>query len=153
MKITNPCSAEQAWYEQIVACFIDNLMLDHNSCSATVREYAKSINMIFWLCNFPIPADFLDWNYICTILISGREKEENIARQRSLITQEMFAALKTLSNKSDINSPETVVADWFTFIRVTGLQVAKYAQQTKSKIDVHKYPSGKQVMKVFLPTD
>jgi hypothetical protein len=65
----------------------------------------------------------------------------------------MFAALKKLSNKSDINSPENVVADWFTFIRVTGLQVAKYAQQTKSKKDLHKYPSGKRVTKAYLPTD
>jgi hypothetical protein len=85
-------------------------MLDHNSCSATVRGYAKSINMLFCLCNFPIPADFLDWNTICTILISGREKEENILRQRSSITREMFAALKALGNESDIDSPETVVA-------------------------------------------
>ncbi len=65
----------------------------------------------------------------------------------------MCAALKTLGNESDINSPETVVTDWFTFIRVTGLQVAKHAQQTKSKIDMHKYPSGKWITKVFLPTD
>jgi hypothetical protein len=118
-----------------------------------VRGYAMSITMLFCLCNFPTPADFLDWNNICTILISGREKEENIARQRSPITREIFAALKTLGNKSDIDSPEIVVADWFTFIRVTGLQVAKYARQTKSKIDVHKYPSGKWVTKAFLPTD
>ncbi len=83
MKITNPCSTEQAGYEQIVACFIKNLILDHNSCSATVRGYTKSINMLFHLRNFPIPADFLDWNKICTILILGRDKEENTARQRS----------------------------------------------------------------------
>jgi hypothetical protein len=89
----------------------------------TVRGYAKSINMLFCFCNFPIPADFLDWNNICTILISGREKKENIARQRSLITREMFAALKKLGNESDINSPETVVADWFTFIRVTDYEL------------------------------
>ncbi len=111
MKITNPCSAEQAGYERIITCFIKNLMLDYNSCSATVRGYAKSINILFCLCNFPIPADFLDQNNICTILISGREKEKNIVRQRSPITREMFAALKLLGNKSDIDSPETVVAD------------------------------------------
>jgi hypothetical protein len=86
MKITDPCGAEQAGYEQIVACFIKNLMLNHNSCSAMVRGYAESINMLFPLCNFPIPADFLDWNNICTILITGKEKEENIARQGSPIT-------------------------------------------------------------------
>jgi hypothetical protein len=64
MKITNPCGAKQAGYEQIVACFIKNLMLDHNSRSAMVRGYAKSINMLFRLRNFPIPADFLDRNNI-----------------------------------------------------------------------------------------
>jgi hypothetical protein len=111
MKITEPCGAEQAGYEQIVACFIENLTLNHNSCSATVRGYAKSVNMLFCLCNFPIPADFLNWNNICTILISGREKEENIVRQHSPIKREMFAAQKKLGNESDINSPEIVVAD------------------------------------------
>jgi hypothetical protein len=153
MKITNPCSAEQAEYEQIIACFIKNLMLDHNSCSAMERGYAKSINMLFRHCNYPIPADFLDRNNICTILISEREKEENIARQRSPITREMFATLKMLGNESDIDSPETVITNWFTFIRVNGIRVIKYAKQTESKIDVHEYPSGKRVTKAFLPMD
>jgi hypothetical protein len=89
MKISNSCGAEQAGYEQIVACFIKNLMLNHNSRSAMVRGYAKSINMLICLQNFPIPADFLDRNNICTTLISGREKEENIARQCSPLSQEM----------------------------------------------------------------
>jgi hypothetical protein len=89
MKITDPCGAKQAGYEQIVSCFIKNLMLDHNSHSATVRGYAKSINMKFCLQNFPIPADFLDRNNICTTLISGREKEENIARQCRPLSREM----------------------------------------------------------------
>jgi hypothetical protein len=33
----------------------------------------------------------------------------------------MFAALKNIGDKSAIDSLETVVADWFIFIRVTGL--------------------------------
>jgi hypothetical protein len=89
MKITNPCGAEQAGYERIVACFIKNLMLDHNSRSAMVKGYAESINMLFCLQNFPIPADFLDRNNIFVTLILGREKEENIARQCSPLSQEM----------------------------------------------------------------
>jgi hypothetical protein len=52
----------------------------------------------------------------------------------------------------NIDSPDAVVADWFIFIRVTGSRVAKYAQQTKSKVDVHEYPSGKCTTKAFLPT-
>jgi hypothetical protein len=46
-----------------------------------------------------------------------------------------------------------VVADWFTFIRISGLQVAEYAQQTKSKVDVHEFPSGKRTTKALLPKD
>ncbi len=50
------------------------------------------------------------------------------------------------------DSLEAVVTNWFTFIRVTGLRLAEHVKKTKSKIDVHNYPSGKQVIKAFLPT-
>jgi hypothetical protein len=48
---------------------------------------------------------------------------------------------------------EAVVTNWSTFIRVTGLRLTEYAQKTESKVDVHNYPSDKQVIKAFLPTD
>jgi hypothetical protein len=51
------------------------------------------------------------------------------------------------------DSLEAIVTNWFTFIRVTGLRLAEYVQKTKSKVDVHNYPLGKQVIKAFLPTD
>jgi hypothetical protein len=84
MNITKPCGAGQSGYKQIVACFIKNLMLNHNSCSATTRGYAKSINMLFCFCNFLIPEDFLDQNNICIVLISDREKEENIPSPKNV---------------------------------------------------------------------
>jgi hypothetical protein len=66
----------------------------------------------------------------------------------------MFAALLDLARKSECNnSLEAVVANWFIFIRITGLQCAEYAQQTQSAVDEHEYPSGKHVTKAFLPTD
>jgi hypothetical protein len=55
--------------------------------------------------------------------------------------------------KSATDSLEAVVTNWFTFIRVTGLWLAEYAQKNKSKVNVHNYPLGKQVIKAFLPTD
>jgi hypothetical protein len=65
----------------------------------------------------------------------------------------MFSALLDLAKRSPVDSVETVVADWFTFIRITGLRCAEYAQKTQSAIDEHEYPSGKRVIKAFVPTD
>jgi hypothetical protein len=58
-----------------------------------------------------------------------------------------------LAKKSPVNSLETDVADWFTLIRITGLRCVKYAQKTQPAINKHEYPSGKSVVKAFIPTD
>jgi hypothetical protein len=58
-----------------------------------------------------------------------------------------------LAKKSTVDSIEAVVADWFTFIRITGLRCAEYAQKTQSTFNEHEYPSGKRVVKAFVPTD
>ncbi len=55
--------------------------------------------------------------------------------------------------KSATDSLEAVVPNWFTFIRVTGLRLAEYAQKNKLKVDAHTNPLGKQVIKAFLLTD
>jgi N-acyl-L-homoserine lactone synthetase len=48
---------------------------------------------------------------MCFKIIYAREREENIARQRSPITREMFAALLNLAKKSTVDSIEDVIAD------------------------------------------
>jgi hypothetical protein len=58
---------------------------------------------------------------MCTKIILAREREENIARQQSTIMHEMFSAFLDLAKKFSIDSIETVVADWITLIRITGL--------------------------------
>jgi hypothetical protein len=90
---------------------------------------------------------------MCSRIILAREREENIARQRSPITREMFSALLDLAKRSPLDSVEAVFADWFTFIRITSLHCAEYAQKTQSAFDKHEYPSGKRVIKAFIPTD
>jgi hypothetical protein len=65
----------------------------------------------------------------------------------------MFAALCDLANNASADSLEAVVADWFKFIRITGLRCAEYAQKTQSAFDEHEYPSGKRIVKAFIPTD
>jgi hypothetical protein len=90
---------------------------------------------------------------MCSKILLAREREEDTVRQQSPITREMFTALLDLANKSPDNSLEAVIADWFILIRITGLQCAEYAQKTKSAFDEHEYPSGKRVMKAFIPTN
>jgi hypothetical protein len=67
---------------------------------------------------------------MCSGILLAREREEDVARQRSLITREMITALLDLANKSPVNSLEAVFADWFILIRITGLRCAEYAQKT-----------------------
>ena len=129
-------------------------MSDHNSRSKTLRGYIESINLLFRLRNFPIPADLSNRTNMCARIISAREKEENIANQQNPITREMFAALLDTANKSScVDSLEATVADWFILIRITGLRCAEYAQKTQSAVDEHIYPSGKRVIKAFIPTN
>ena len=89
----------------------------------------------------------------CAMILFARKKEEDIARQRSPISKEMFASLIEVAKHSPLESLEVNVADWIIFIRITGLRCAEYAQKNQSAVDVHIYPSGKRVVKAFLPTD
>ncbi len=108
--IPDPCG-NQIGFERIIACFIEQLMLDHNSHSATVCGYVEAINTLFHLCYFDIPTELSDRANMCSRIILAREREENITRQRSPITREMFTALLDLAKKLPIDSVETVVAD------------------------------------------
>ena len=113
--IQDPCGSEPG-FQRVIACFIEQLMLDHNSRSATVRGYVESINTLFKLRSFDPPADLSDRTNMCTKIIIAREKEECIARQRSPITQEIYSALLDQAKKSFVDSAESVVFDWFTLI-------------------------------------
>ena len=128
-------------------------MLNHNSWSATVRGYVKSINILFKLRNFDPPADLSDRTNMCTKIIAVREKEECIAWQKNPITCEIYSALLDQAEKSLVDSAETVVFDWFTLIQIKGLRCAEYAQKTQTNLEEHKYPLGKHVIKAFVPSD
>ncbi len=66
-------------------------MNSHNSRSASVRGYTVSINTLFQLWNFPIPGNLSDTENTCLKFITVQERKEDIAKQRSPITKEMFA--------------------------------------------------------------
>ena len=59
MKIPDACGKEQG-YKHILDCFIENLIINCHSHSATVTGYTQAINKLFQLRNFPVPAVLLD---------------------------------------------------------------------------------------------
>jgi len=128
--IQDPCGSEPG-YQRIIACFMEQLMIDHNSRSATVRGYVKSINILFKLHDFDPLANLLDRTNMCTKIIIAREKEECIAWQRSPITREIYSTLLDQANKSLVDSVETIVFNWYMLIRITGLRCAEYAQKNR----------------------
>ncbi len=97
--IPDPCGNEPG-YERIVACFAENFMFDCNSCSATVQGYVESINKLFALRSFPIPADLKDKDIMVAKLIHAREREENISKQQSLLTKEMYVEMAKCAGAS-----------------------------------------------------
>jgi len=113
--VPDPCGNEPR-YERLVACFIENLMLDCNSRSATAQGYAQSINKLFEYRGFPIPANHFDRENMTSILICMREREENIAP----ISKEMFVVMANHACDSDRDSVESVTFNWITLGRVAG---------------------------------
>ena len=104
--------------------------------------------------NCTIPADLSDKENVRTKIIKAREQEEDIARQRSPITNEIFAyLLNHARDGASQDSFEAVMTDFLIVIRLLGLRVAEYAQTTQNEIDVHEYPSGKRVIKALTPLD
>jgi hypothetical protein len=65
----------------------------------------------------------------------------------------MFVNMGKLAAILPKNLANSVLHDCFCLIRICGFRVAEYAQTTQTKIDVHQYSSGKEVINAFLPGD
>jgi hypothetical protein len=91
-KIPDACGNEYG-YKCIFACFIENLIINCHSCSATVFGYVQAINKLFKLQNFPIPADLSDKSNMLSKIIQTCESEENMAWQRSSLTKEKYVEM------------------------------------------------------------
>jgi len=127
--------------------------MDCDSRSATVQGYATSINRLFEMRGFPIPANVSDKDNMVTKIIHASEREETIARRQSPITIEMYVAMAKLAKESAADLAETVVFQFFNLVKVAGFRLAEYAQTTQMKVDEFEYASGNKVIKAFIPTD
>ena len=157
--IEDPCGPEPG-RERLVAIYIKYVILGVNyNNKSTVRSitaagYAKAVNTLFELRRFPHPANFQLADNMSAIIIHNLEREENIARQRNSLDNDIFAQLQQLAARSaSPDSVEQVVFNMVAFGRITGPRAGEYAQKTLDKVEVHKYPSGKTVVKAFIKSD
>ena len=157
--IPDPCGPYPG-YQRIVAIYIKYVQcgVNINSIkvlrSATVKGYAESVNTLFKLRNMPVPADLSDPNNMSAMLINNMLREEQIARQRAPLDNEIFAELRRVANasKSD-DSANMLLRDVVTLGRDIGPRLSEYAQKNQRKVDVHTYPSGTTVIKAFTAND
>ena len=158
MELDDPCGHGDD-YMAVMAIFIKYVMLGtnynmlQNIRSDTVRNYAKDAGALFEMRDFANPVNFNDDQNWTNILISNLQCEEDIAKQRNPLTTEIFAELKSMADKESQDSVESVVFNFVALGRVVGPRAGEYAQKTQTKVEVHKYPSGKEVIKAFLADD
>jgi hypothetical protein len=67
--------------------------MDCHSKSATVTNYALAVNKLFEMRKSPISADLADNTNMMSKIIHAREHEENIARQQSPLSKEMYVEM------------------------------------------------------------
>jgi hypothetical protein len=82
-------------------------------------------------------------------IIHACECKENIARQRSPMTKEMYVEMAKRAEASPQDSVHSVLFNFFNLIRVGGFRVAEYAQKTQTKVDEFEYALGNKVVKAF----
>jgi hypothetical protein len=120
----------------------------------TVQGYATSINLLFRLQSMEVPVDTSDPNNMTGILINNLIKEENIARQRSLLDSNIFTKLLQKLNISHLpDLKQHTLIDPVALGHYIGPRMSEYVQTTDKNVDYHVYPSGKQVIKAFTAND
>jgi len=93
-------------------------------------------------------------NNMAVVLINNLIKEEDIARQRSLLDSNIYAKMLRRSNVSlSLDSEQHILFDVTTIGHYLGPCVSKCAQTTDKNVDYHVYPSGRRVIKAFIAND
>jgi hypothetical protein len=85
------------------------------------------------------------------ILLNNMLREEDIARQRALLDNKIFAKLHQMVIASKCKDPVSdLIFDVVALGCYIGPRFSEYAHTTQDKVDHHTYPSGKTVIKAFI---
>ena len=91
-----------------------------------------------------------------SILVMNMMQEEEIARQRALLNNEILpgcVAPQRQANATTRHSAQNLLFDIAALGRCIGPRLSEYAQTTQDKVDYHTYLSGHQVIKAFIGDD
>jgi hypothetical protein len=154
--IPNPCGPHPG-YIFILAIYI---MYCLHGCNCrnmnglradTLQGYALAIGTLFTLQGFKSPIDISNPNNLGGIIITNQKREEDVAAQRSPLSNAIFAELQQWATAShSFDSEQNCMFDVACIGRFIGPRVSKYTQTSPSKIDYHVYPSGEKVIKAFI---
>lgn len=158
MGFNDPCGNEQG-FEFVLGCYAKYVALGDNwknmteVRSKTTRGYLEAVETLFKLRGYKSPIVWDDDQNLAAMVVKNLEKQEEIANQRSSLTNEIFAELIRRGNEAEKGSEEWLVMMVAKLGKVIGPRISEYGQKTQSKVDVHEYPSGKKVVKAFTRED
>ncbi len=123
-------------------------------CSAMVQGYAEAVNNLFKLRSFSPPANLSNPNNMTEILLNNMLREEDIARQRAPLDNQIFSKLHQTATASKCkDSVSGLLFDVVALGCYIGPRLSKYAQTTQDKVDHHTYLSGIMVIKALIAND
>ena len=114
--INDSAGPEPGW-KVVLAIYVKYVMKGVNymnkDCvrSATCKGYALDTARLFTLRGFPSPVDFSDDSNWSRNLVHNLEREENIAKQRKPLNNEIFAENIHMADKAGRDSLEAVVVN------------------------------------------
>ncbi len=98
----------------------------------------------------PPPANLSDPNNMSVMLINNMLQDEQIARQRAPLDNEIFVEICRVADASKTeDSANALLRDVVTFSHYIGPRLSEYAQKNQKKVDMHTYPLGSTVIKAF----
>ena len=132
--IPDPCGTDPG-YIRIAAIYI-MYCLHRCNCrnmngqrADTLQGYASAIGTLFTLRGFKPPVDISDPNNLGGIIITNRKREEDVAAQRSPLSNAIFAELQRKATAShSLDSKRNCLFDVVCIGRFIGPRVSEYAQ-------------------------
>lgn len=119
----------------------------------TILGYVKAAIELFQLRNLPPPFLLDNKGSIAACILANIKDEENIAVQRAHLSVEMYAEILKRSKESNLLSMEQCIADFAILGRYLGPRLTEYAQKSYQRAEIHKFPSGKEVVKAICSED
>ena len=154
----DPCGKDPGW-AYVLACYGKYLMNGANCINkedaraGTIRGYFESVNNLFTARKFPPPVVFNDPSNDAVTVLKNLSAEEDVANRRGPITKAMYTEVVRLGQSEAVGTELWLLAKIASLAKVVGPRASEFAQSTQSRVDVHRYPSGKKVVKAWIRKD